>query len=88
MGLAIVGLARPADPTPWLAAALAAGGSYALVLAGRVRRPPIELPRQLATLPIARGAVSRAKLAWPAAWALVFVVVPLAFALARGRGRW
>jgi hypothetical protein len=81
--LVIVALARPGDPAPWLGATLSGGGIYALVLAGRVRRPPIELPRLVATLPVHRAALGRAKLAWPAAWLVVFVIAPLAFALAR-----
>ncbi len=83
--LAVVGIARPADPAPWLAAAVAGGAVYAIVLAGRVRRPPIELPRQISTLPITPGALARAKHAWVIAWTIVFVLVPLGFALARLR---
>jgi hypothetical protein len=81
--LVILGLARPADPTPWLIAVLAGGGMYAVALTGRLFRPPIELPRLAATLPITRAAMTRAKVAWIVAWATVFVVVPLLFAAVR-----
>jgi hypothetical protein len=81
--LVIIGLARPADPTPWLVAVLAGVGMYAIALAGRLFRPPIELPRLAATLPIATAARTRAKVAWVVAWALVFCVIPLGFAAAR-----
>ena len=81
--LAIIGLARPADPTPWFVATLAGAAMYAIALATRLFRPPIELPRLAATLPITAAARTRAKVAWVAAWALIFVVVPLAFALVR-----
>jgi hypothetical protein len=81
--LAIVGLSRPADPMPWLVGTLAAAAMYAIALAGRLRRPPIELPRLTSTLPIASGAVARAKLAWIVTWIVVFVAIPTSFALAR-----
>jgi hypothetical protein len=81
--LVIVGLARPADPTPWLAGVLVGAGLYAIALAGRLFRPPIELPRLAATLPISARARLRAKLAWIAGWAVVFVVIPLVFAAIR-----
>ncbi|HEY5944307.1 MAG TPA: hypothetical protein VIV40_02400 [Kofleriaceae bacterium] len=81
--LVIIGLLRPADPTPWLVAVLAGAGMYAIALAGRLFRPPIELPRLAATLPISSAARTRAKIAWIVAWAVVFVAVPLAFAAVR-----
>jgi hypothetical protein len=81
--LAIIALARPRDPTPWLVATLAGAALYALALAGRLRRPPIELARLSATLPIPPGARTRAKLAWLASWLVLFVVIPAVFALVR-----
>jgi len=81
--LVIVGLSQPDDPTPWLVVVLAGMAMYGVALAGRLTRPPIELPRLTATLPISGAAISRAKLVWVVAWAVVFVVVPLAFATAR-----
>jgi hypothetical protein len=81
--LIVVGLARPRDPMPWLVATLGGSALYALALAGRLRRPPIELPRLSATLPITAGARHRAKLAWLAGWLVVFVLAPAAFAIAR-----
>ena len=81
--LVIVGLARPSDPTPWLVVVLAGMAMYAIALAGRLTRPPIELPRLTATLPISAAAISRAKLVWVVGWAIVYILVPLAFAAAR-----
>lgn len=81
--LVVVGLVRPADPMPWLAGVLVGTGLYAVALTGRLFRPPIELPRLAATLPISARARLRAKLAWVLAWAVVFVVIPLVFAAAR-----
>ncbi|HUJ58006.1 MAG TPA: hypothetical protein VLX92_05925 [Kofleriaceae bacterium] len=81
--LAIVALARPADPAPWLVAVLGAAAAYGVALAGRLHRPPIELPRLAATLPIAAAARARARIAWVLGWWCVFVIVPSAFALAR-----
>lgn len=81
--LVIVGLARPADPTPWLVGVLTGAGMYAIALAGRLFRPPIELPRLAATLPITRGARTRAKVAWLTTWLLVFVAIPLVIAAVR-----
>jgi hypothetical protein len=83
--LAIVGLARPSSSTPWLAAVLAPAVLYAAALVGRLSRPPIELPRLSAALPITPAARRRAKLAWIVSWSLVFVIAPLAFALVRLR---
>jgi hypothetical protein len=79
--LVIMGLAHA--QVPWVLAVAAGAALYAGALAGRLARPPIELPRLSATLPIAPAARRRAKLAWLATWSLVFVVVPLAFALVR-----
>jgi hypothetical protein len=81
--LAIVGLARPDDPTPWLAALIGGAACYGLVLAGRLRRPPIELARLSATLPLPSGAQLRAKLAWLLGWWGVFVAAPAVFAALR-----
>jgi hypothetical protein len=81
--LVIIGVARPADPMPWLVAVLAGAGMYAIALAGRLFRPPIELPRLAATLPISAAARTRAKVAWVVAWSAVFVLIPLGFAAAR-----
>jgi hypothetical protein len=81
--LVIIGLAQPADPAPWLIVVLAGAGMYAIALAGRLFKPPIELPRLAATLPITAAARTRAKIAWIVAWSIVFVAIPLAFAAAR-----
>ena len=81
--LAIVGIAQPDDPLPWLTATIGGAAAYALALAGRLRRPPIELPRLTPTLPITAAAIARAKLAWLAGWWTIFVAVPGAFAVLR-----
>jgi len=81
--LVVVGVARPADPAPWLVVVLAGSSAYAIVLAWRVRRPPVELARLSATLPLAPSAIARAKLAWLAGWWVIFVGAPAAFAVVR-----
>ena len=81
--LVVIGLSRPDDPWPWFVATLAGAALYAVALAGRLRRPPIELRRLSSTLPISAAARARAKLAWIVTWSLVFVAVPAVFALAR-----
>jgi hypothetical protein len=81
--LAIVGLARPADPAPWLTAAIGGAAIYALALGGRLRRPPIELPRLSATLPIPPAAAARARLAWLLGWWTIYVALPGLFAALR-----
>ncbi|HEX3761573.1 MAG TPA: hypothetical protein VHW23_22905 [Kofleriaceae bacterium] len=81
--LALVGLVRPSDPLPWLAAVIGGAASYGLVLAGRLRRPPIDLARLSATLPLPPRAWRRAKLAWLLGWWGVFVVAPAVFAALR-----
>jgi hypothetical protein len=81
--LVIVGLSRPEDPMSWLVGTVGAAALYALALAGRLFRAPIELPRLAATLPISSSARTRAKIVWVAVWLAIFVVAPAAFALAR-----
>jgi len=79
--LAIVGIARPSDPTPWLTAIIAGGAIYGVVLAGRLYRPPIELRRLSSTLPL--GNPARAKLVWLVGWWAIFVAAPAVFAALR-----
>jgi hypothetical protein len=81
--LIIVGLVRPADPTPWLTVAIAGAASYGIVLAARLHRPPIELPRLSATLPLSVSSLARAKLAWLLGWWVVFAGAPAMFAALR-----
>ena len=81
--LVIVGVVQPLDPTPWLAAVIGGAASYGLVLAVRLGRPPIELARLSATLPLSPRALVRAKLAWLAGWWAVFVAAPAVFAALR-----
>lgn len=81
--LVIVGLVRPEDPTPWLTVAIGGAATYGLVLASRLHRPPIELARLSATLPLTARARARAKLAWLLGWWAVFVGIPAVFAALR-----
>jgi hypothetical protein len=81
--LAIVGLARPDDPTPWLTVAIGGAATYGVVLARRLRRPPIELARLSATLPLTPSVRARAKLAWLGGWWSIFVAAPAVFAALR-----
>jgi hypothetical protein len=81
--LAIVGLARPADPMPWLTATIVGGALYGVALAGRLDRPPIELARLSSTLPFSRGGITRAKLVWLFGWWTIFLAIPGLFASLR-----
>lgn len=81
--LIVVGIARPAEPALWLVVVGFGAALYASILAGRLYRPPIELVRLSATLPISAEARTRAKIAWVVAWAVVFVIVPSVFAAVR-----
>jgi hypothetical protein len=81
--LVIVGLARPSDPTAWLTVAIAGAATYGIVLASRLHRPPIELPRLSATLPLSVSLLARAKLAWLLGWWVVFAGAPALFAALR-----
>lgn len=81
--LGIVGVAEPDDPAPWLTGALAGAAAYGVVLASRLQKQPIELPRLTPTLPIAPAAVARAKVAWVIGWWLIFVAAPGVFAVVR-----
>lgn len=82
--LAAIGWARPASES-WLIAVLVAATGYAAVLAGRLWRPPIELPQLRATLPVSGATTARAKLAWLASWMLLFVAAPAAFVWLAGQ---
>ncbi len=81
--LAIIGLAQPDDPAPWLTATLGAATLYGLAVGARLYRPPIELARLTHALPIRAAAVRRAKLAWLGGWWTVFVAAPGLFASLR-----
>ena len=81
--LIIVGIAQPADPTPWLTVAIGGTAIYALVLEGRLRKPPIELARLSATLPLTDRERARARVAWLLGWWGLFVAAPAVFAALR-----
>lgn len=81
--LAIVGIAQPDDPTPWLVATLVGASAYGLAVGARLHRPPIELPRLSRTLPFSLSAAHRAKVAWVIGWWTIFVAAPALFASLR-----
>lgn len=81
--LAIVGIAQPDDPGSWLTATFVGTAAYAVALAGRLQRAPIELPRLSDSLPIDGAARRRAKVAWVVGWWTIFVAIPGAFAVLR-----
>ncbi len=81
--LVVVGLAQPADPTPWLTVAIGGAAIYGLVLVTRLGRPPIELARLSSTLPLTTASRARAKLAWLLGWWVIFVAAPAVFAALR-----
>ncbi len=81
--LVIVGISRPVDPTPWLTATLVGTAAYGLSLSGRLQRPPIELPKLSATLPISSSSRRLAKLVWILGWWTIFVLGPGLFAALR-----
>lgn len=81
--LAIIGVRQPLDPLPWLVVILVGMAAYGLAVGGRLYRPPIELARLSASLPITDAARRRAKLAWIAGWWTVFVLAPGLFAALR-----
>ena len=74
--LLVVGGTRPAEPLPWLVGCGAAAGLLGRWLGRAVARPPIELQRSTAVLPIAADDVARARRAYVGLWLVTFVVVP------------
>lgn len=81
--LIIVGWSQPDDPTPWLTVAIAGSAIYGVILAARLRRPPIDLPRLSATLPLTARSHARARLAWLLGWWVIFTGAPAVFAALR-----
>ncbi len=77
----IVGAAAPAEPVAWLVGCGAAVGLLGRWLAVALARPPIELPRSTATLPVSTAAVTQARRAYVGLWLLVFAVGPAAVGL-------
>lgn len=80
--LIVIGLAEPRELVAWLGAVSAALGFLAGWLSRALARPPLELPRLTATLPIAPASVSTAQTAYVATWAVLYVVAPAAIAAA------
>lgn len=81
--LGIVGIAQPDDGASWLVAGLGSAAVYAVTLAGRLHRTPIELARLAPTLPISAAARARARRAWLVGWWMIFVFAPGLFAALR-----
>lgn len=77
-----LGLGRPSGVEPWLAVVAGALAAVAATLAHATGRPPIELPRATALLPIAPTAIATARRAlvglWLAVWLAPAVVVAIA----------
>ena len=77
-----VGFAAPDELAAWLGGIAGATGFVGGWLSRAVARPPLELPRLTAMLPIAPAWVGRARRAYVATWALLFVVAPAGIAAA------
>jgi hypothetical protein len=77
-----IGLAiwKPDDAVVWALGVAGSTALYAVVLAARLGRPPIELPRLAAQLPIGPAAHARARVAWVLTWIAVFASPPTALA--------
>lgn len=56
---------------------------YAWLLAGRLKVPPVELPRLLASLPFAPGQIAAARRAYVLWWWSLYVLVPAVLVLVR-----
>ncbi len=80
--LVIIGLARPAELVAWLGVVTAALGFLAGWLVRALTRPPLELPRLTATLPVSEQSVATARTAYVATWAVMFALVPSTIAVA------
>jgi hypothetical protein len=77
-----IGLAiwKPDDAVIWALGVAGGTAVYAVVLAARLGRPPIELPRLAAQLPIGPAPHARARIAWCLTWIAVFAAPPTALA--------
>ena len=82
LALWIVAATRPDAAVVWVGAIVAGFAGYALAMAWRLTARPIELP-YLATLPIARADVVRAKAAYLATWTLLYPLLGAAALAAR-----
>lgn len=74
--LLVVGGTGPAEPLPWLVGCGAGAGLLGRWLTGAVARPPVELARSTAMLPVPAAAVARAGRAYVGLWLGGFVVAP------------
>ncbi len=80
--LIVVGLAAPAELVAWLGVTAAALGFLAGWLSRALARPPLELPRLTATLPVTAASVAAARTAYVATWVALFLAAPAAIAAA------
>jgi hypothetical protein len=80
--LIVIGLAQPRELVAWIGAVSAALGFLAGWLTRALARPPLELPRLTATLPLAPASVATAQTAYVATWVVLYVIVPAAIAAA------
>jgi hypothetical protein len=71
----------PADAVTWSLGLSIATSTYALSLAPRLHRPPIDLPRH--ATPIRPSAAARARTAWILLYMAVFAVIPTALSTLR-----
>ncbi|HUQ00904.1 MAG TPA: hypothetical protein VM261_00355 [Kofleriaceae bacterium] len=78
--MVVIGLARPSELVAWLGAVSAGLGFLAGWLSRALARPPLELPRLTATLPVTPASVSTARTAYVGTWAALYLVVPTAIA--------
>ncbi|HVK74610.1 MAG TPA: hypothetical protein VM734_14875 [Kofleriaceae bacterium] len=77
-----VGFVGPGELAAWLGATAAVQGFLAAWLLRALTRPPLELPRLTATLPVTPSSVASARRAYVAGWSLVWFAVPAAVAIA------
>ena len=71
----ILAAVQPVDLLLWAGVVSGGLGVYGVVMARRITHPPIEQPRLLRTLPIARSAVVAAKRMRVTAWVVVYMIL-------------
>lgn len=80
--MAVIGVAAPRELAAWLGGVSATLGFLAGWLSRALARPPLELPRLTATLPVAPASVAAARTAYVATWAALYLAAPGAIAVA------
>jgi hypothetical protein len=78
----VIGVAGPAELVAWLGVVAAALGFLGGWLSRALARPPLEIPRLTASMPIPPAAVTTARTAYVATWLTLFVLAPAAIAVA------